>query len=197
MKNSIPYFLFILCSITVYSQEPQKMVYSIFEILEKDTSHCNSAIGYETQMLPIRINSELRQKVIKKREISIENSTNTKVVVWNLFLSPNDWVVILEADYKMCDGNVKKKIFRIKAKNKADIDTLIHEDIHVNHSAIEDDYISHNVLYTGQPYRIEEENFHESTWNDLKYSLLKWLNEDEKKEFKKEYEKATGIGVRG
>ncbi|OUS01048.1 hypothetical protein A9Q86_09905 [Flavobacteriales bacterium 33_180_T64] len=173
------------------------MVYTIFKVIETDNHYCNSDVTYKSLMLPKEIPSEVRNNLLKKREEALEKKTATKVDRENLYLNPNDWVVILEVDYDLCKTKVAKRIFKFKTTNKKAIDSLIQKQIHTTHAMIENDYISHTILYVGQPYVKEEALFFDSLWSDLKSNILEWLNEDEKEEFKKEYNKAAGIGVRG
>lgn len=153
---------FAFMSIKAYSQKPQKMVYSIFKIIETDKSYCTTHVAYKTLMLPSKIPSDLRRKTVRKVEKAHEKKTKAKVNVESLYLNPNDWVVVIEVNYKLCKKNKAKRIYQFKTPNKKEIATLIQKKIHFSHALIEDYYVTHTVLYTGQPYINEEAAFFDS-----------------------------------
>jgi len=196
MKKCTFLLFFSMLSVKKHSQKPQTMVYSIFTIIEKDADYCNSHVGYETQMLPKNMEYELRNKVTRKRELAIEKQRNATVDVRNLYLKPNDWVVIYEANYDLCQSKNSKKLHAFKATKGDDMDALIKKDIQNVHAVTSSFYINHHIIYSGQPYKIKEPSFFDTMWSDLKSNLLQYLNTEEKLELKKDYDKAVS-GARG
>lgn len=163
--------------------------YTFFRVMDK--GGCYTHEGFETFMMPDRLNYDLKNKIIKKRKEALKTDRTT-IFTDSFTLKPTDWIVIYEAEYKSiaCKSGDKTSIKCIKVSDKSKIQEAVQKKL--NGSILKDNYISHQIVLQEQPANVTVKE--ETIIKKIMNQMMDFLTNGEKKEFK---QKSTAIGVRG